>query len=583
MKRIIPILAILLFLGGCRQLGLIDYWEENGIDYSDVDAARDRFAEFAELACASDPEEASAALDILFDKLKDDEVAYYLYTDWMGSAFYNPLSPCRNPELYAKAAERVASDGILSQGESFIFTKRSEWSRNNMKGTPAVVPGVRLDGRRTLVLIIDLSCPSCIEALQRMADDPEWADARRVALCCGFGPLPEVEGWEYTVVEDPADTFDPELTPVYFVVSGDSTVEKSYAFANQDGGTLPQEVKDGDVVLVTNEKVEKFLTEVDYPENDYSFTSVLNEDYGPNAPGDSDRPRAFTIRWQPKAKAGVAPTVRLWEDDGWSREYTDLAAGDNYLVITNLRPNANYHFVVKAGKRTLTSGSFQTTGHLHQLFFDREVRNVRDLGGWKTKDGRTVKYRMIYRGGRLEDETVSEEGKKEILAEGIRAQLDLRGVRDVLSVSPMGEDFEFCAPVLEEGYRILLRDDSEKARQCFEFVLKCVREGKPVYYNCSLGRDRTGTFTMMLLGILGVDEGDISKEYELTLFAPHGWATSGGETVKMTRTVGYQEASSYIWDFAGENGSFADGMQAYLLSIGVSQKDIDDFRSLMLE
>lgn len=350
---------------------------------------------------------------------------------------------------------------------------------------------------------------------------------------------------------------------------------------NPDDELAPQ-IMDGSTILVTNPMVEKFITEVTYPEKDYTFTHIKDEDYAPTCPGKYDKPQSFTIRWDADADAG-APVVRLWEDDGWSREFTSLAAGDYYQTITNLRPNAGYHFEVKAGDKVLTSGSFNTEGHVHQLYFTSSVRNVRDLGGWKTKDGtKTVKYRMIYRGGRLQPGTVTSKGKKEVLAEGIRAQLDLRGESDVMTESPI-EGIEFCAPVIEEGYTQLLRDDQEKAKQCMEFIFKCVRENKPVYFHCSLGRDRTGTISMLVLGLLGVDEGEISKEYELTQFAPHGWATSDGEKVKMTRMVDYKGAANYIWNnFAGE-GSFADGVEAYLLSLGIPQADINEFRSLMLE
>lgn len=344
----------------------------------------------------------------------------------------------------------------------------------------------------------------------------------------------------------------------------------------------PAEIKDGDVVLVTNEMVEKFVTEVTYPENDYSETHILDEVYGPTAPGKYDKPQSFSIRWDVN-ELKTDPVVRLWDDTGWSRDYTSLAVEDYYLTITNLLPNTTYHFELKAGDEVLKSGSFQTYGHVRQLSFYSQVRNVRDLGGWKTKDGsKTVKYRMIYRGGRLQSGTVSSKGKKDVLAEGIRAQLDLRGHSDVLTESPF-EEFTFCAPVIEEGYTQLLEDDQEKCRQCIEFIMQCVRENKPVYFHCSLGRDRTGTISMLILGLLGVDEGEISKEYELTQFAPHGWATSDGEKMKMTRKVDYKGAAKYIWTFAGEDGSFADAVQAYMLSIGIKQADIDEFRLLMLE
>lgn len=88
---------------------------------------------------------------------------------------------------------------------------------------------------------------------------------------------------------------------------------------------------------------------------------------------------------------------------------------------------------------------------------------------------------------------------------------------------------------------------------------------------------------MLTLGILGVDEGDISKEYELTQFAPSGYSVSTGEKTQMTRKVDYKSAATFIWDNYAKGDSFQQGIQKYLLEIGISQKDIDLFRSNMLE
>ena len=363
---------------------------------------------------------------------------------------------------------------------------------------------------------------------------------------------------------------------------------------------LPPEVKDGDVILSTNANVEKFVTSVTYPENNYSTTHILDADYQPTAPGKDDIPSKYSIRWQSDPSIKVENiTARLWEDvpGGWSQNfaYPDVNEEEvkghkiNYLIIYNMVPNLTYKYEVKSGDKVLTSGSFTTTGHCRQVYFSA-VHNSRDLGGWSTKDGtKIVKYRKIYRGGRL-NEGLLARGKRDLLAEGIKAQLDLRGVEDVLSednctLKNLGvEGWAFCAPVIEEGYIWLMRDDQEKAKQCMQFIMKCVKENKPVYFHCSLGRDRTGTVALMVLGLLGVDEGEISKEYEITQFAPHGYSVCTGEKTKMTRKTDadYWSAASYIWDNWAKGGSFADGMENYLISIGITKAEIDEFRSLML-
>ena len=349
------------------------------------------------------------------------------------------------------------------------------------------------------------------------------------------------------------------------------------------------EVKNGDVVLATNANVNKFLTDVSYPTHDYSYTSLITWAEANNVavcPGDSDRPQEYSIRWTPYTSTSDATITISEPTRNWV--YT-TSVEDGYVNFSNLLPNTHYTYTVTADGNTLTQGAFDTIGKEHQLLIRSAIRNCRDLGGWTTTNGKTVKYRKVYRGGRLEPSYLDSEGIAILKTEGIKAQLDLRGNKDVLSEStfktkniwPEGE-YAFCAPVIEEGYSQMLQNDKEKTRQCIQFIMDCVAQNKPVYFHCSLGRDRTGTVAMLTLGILGVPEGDISQEYELTQFAPLGYATSTGETTKMTRLADYDGAANVIWGYAG-TGSFQDGVNAYLLEIGISQADIDQFKQNMLQ
>ena len=385
------------------------------------------------------------------------------------------------------------------------------------------------------------------------------------------------------------------------------------------GSTTEEEnriIKDGATVCVVNPEVQRYLEEVTYPEGVYTVSYLKNYEA---SPGSSDIPPVFTIKWTKDASAGALKASL--SEPTWSREW-DLKAGVDSLDITNLRPNATYQYSIASASdpsKVLTSGSFNTTGLVHQIFFRLMVRNARDLGGWKTKDGKTVKYRKIYRGGRLEE--IGTKGVPELQAEGIKAELDLRGwsykkdengkyvldengqkiktTHDFLSESPKGMGLTFLAPEIDEGYRDMLEDDKEKTRQCVQFVINCMRNNEPVYFHCSLGRDRTGTMAMILLGLAGVDEGDISKDYELTQFSPKGWGVCEGEPFdnskteakyhneadRMSRTQqwGYQHAAKYIWAQGASGDSFQTCMEKYLISIGISATDIAWYKENIVE
>lgn len=231
MKPSFTFILCLALLAGCQVSDVGDFWNTHSIDCSDMRAAEDQFADFAELAVQAPESEALAAMDLLFDKLQQDTVAYYIYSEWADAAFYSPLSPCRSAVLYSKAVDRMVTDGILQDYECRTYLQRREWILYNQPGEQATVPGWSSFDTRTLVLVLDLGCPSCREALQKLAADPLWDGTRKVAVGLGRGPRPAVEGWDYLFPENASAVFDIRLTPIYFVVAADGTVESGYALA----------------------------------------------------------------------------------------------------------------------------------------------------------------------------------------------------------------------------------------------------------------------------------------------------------------------------------------------------------------
>ena len=270
--------------------------------------------------------------------------------------------------------------------------------------------------------------------------------------------------------------------------------------------------------------------------------------------------------------------LTVWEDN-WSREYT-LEPGTTGQDILHLVPGLRYNYrVITISGDLVAQGTFRTTGSIHQVYFTHKVRNSRDLGGWKTLDGKTVAYRKIYRGARTES-YIDSKGKAEFRAAGIKAELDLR--ESAPKNCPIGSDIAWCTPFITDSYVKMLTNYKSGVKMSVEFIAECLRQNKPVFFHCAIGRDRTGTLAILILGLLGVSEGDISKDYELTYFAPDGWSTNDGGEFKYTRSKesSFVATVKHIWAYG--KPTFKECVEAYLLDIGVSQKDMDDICAAML-
>lgn len=143
--------------------------------------------------------------------------------------------------------------------------------------------------------------------------------------------------------------------------------------------------------------------------------------------------------------------------------------------------------------------------------------NVRDLGGW-TCDGGTVRYGLLFRGGKL-----AAADRSVLVGEmGIQHDLDLRGREGggsedepEMTESPLGSDVWYTRTQQYAWYALTPVATWQAYLRC---VFDAVTHREPVYFHCTAGADRTGTLACVLEGLLGMSQSDIDKDYELTTF-----------------------------------------------------------------
>lgn len=64
------------------------------------------------------------------------------------------------------------------------------------------------------------------------------------------------------------------------------------------------------------------------------------------------------------------------------------------------------------------------------------------------------------------------------------------------------------------AYRTMLQSGPQVFERIFRYLIANPRS--PFIIHCTAGKDRTGVFVMLLLGLCGVDDEVIAREYELT-------------------------------------------------------------------
>jgi len=160
--------------------------------------------------------------------------------------------------------------------------------------------------------------------------------------------------------------------------------------------------------------------------------------------------------------------------------------------------------------------------------------NFRDLGGYPAADGKTVRRRHLFRSDALH--RLTEADVERVHALGVTTVIDFRTAYELEANGWGGIElldaehlhlptFDTTRPLVEDddilrtlvtapdAYMSMLNNGAP----AYAAALRRVAQSEnPVVFFCAAGKDRTGVFAALVLGLLGVSDDDIVADYAMT-------------------------------------------------------------------
>jgi len=293
-------------------------------------------------------------------------------------------------------------------------------------------------------------------------------------------------------------------------------------------------------------------------------------------------PYSFTIAKDEKLESVVTTRTNISE---------------NYTKFYNLIPGKYFYQISDSSEVAIKSSvySFTIVDQLRTLYTKNEVANFRDIGGYKTMDGKTIKYGLIYRSANIAKASTNfEDVAKNTIK--LKTELDVR--KDYKTSEHPLDYVNFFNYGLTDYYPGMISDST--TIQNLKNIFNLISDSKnlPLDYHCTNGADRTGLLSFMIEGALGVSDEDIFKDYETTTFYRYYLPRSDIENKAgkyYFRNDGYRESTSdngsmlkVALDLKSAYGTKESNISEVVVNFltttcGVSLDTINAFRNLMLE
>ena len=284
--------------------------------------------------------------------------------------------------------------------------------------------------------------------------------------------------------------------------------------------------------------------------------------------------RPFVFEYRLEHSSG---TLRLSEDSSFAdaQEY-DLDKEKTSISIDNLKTGTTYYYQVEVeGKQY--SGTLRTASS-NRFISIPGVQNLRDIGGYQTLDGKTIKQGLLIRGCELdgiknEEYFVADQDITDVQKTfGFVYDLDLRSPEIIEGDyqsrlgAEVGHKF-YDAPTYAQIFR---PEYLASLREIFSDLAD--PDKYPMYLHCTWGRDRTGTVVLLLQGLLNVSKEDLLQEYRLTGYVTPAVATNNKMDVVFLQLEAY------------EGDTLQEKIVSYLTTtVGVTPEEIASIQSIFLE
>jgi protein-tyrosine phosphatase len=233
------------------------------------------------------------------------------------------------------------------------------------------------------------------------------------------------------------------------------------------------------------------------------------------------------------------------------------------------------------------------------------VFNFRDLGGYGSADGRSVRWRRLFRSDDLSRLRTDEAHRFVDL--GIRTVVDLRRPHEIAEdgrilpvdgcayhhvqlTHPEWPSREFVDTAARAEYVVeRYLEIADVAAEGIGHALRLIADPQaaPLVVHCIAGKDRTGVVSALTLALLGVPDHDIADDYMMSeLVEPQSWAYIMRDrpdrlAERWTHiTVSPREGMlRFLDELRARHGS----VEAYAASVGVSAAHVDAMKTHLLE